>query len=542
MTITEPNNAYPLPVENAICYGISEQKYLQDEGRANLATFVFPSSQPNADGDEIVIMGYTFTVDSTSGSTSTTWNGGSNSGIINAGFFRDMLNKSFQFVDFIVELNTDEANPRVLLYSKGNFNVQNWDEIDDSGLTNGIVGAVVNGQAPQYVNAFRILYRMEFFDGTNWCPVCNNWNAAPVPVGADYSPLTLDVDVHGQLSNLVKTRTPKLSQTAVELDQTITKLVRLRASSRQLNNEGALAYGDVLTTDEATIVNAALQVDGPSDFSGYTYQYGAGNNDVSGKFWTSRPQVSVANKNENIWLWAYANLQSVYEAEGETVSAVVYTLETKFYNENGLLGSSETTVANNDGVLIIPAGPANGIHPLTTQPLATRYEITLMGVATIGSGDTRDLNVTETMVIHINSASCEEVQLFFLSPRGGYDTLTFNRTNALEITTQMQEICIDEPCGGDIIDTGKSQFGGVSAERLVLETTGYQKNTALRRYLRDFKISESRFILAQDEDGQNILRRFLVEPGTLRVWQDGEKLRLSVAGTYGNELKQQSQG
>ena len=222
MTVTTPDNTYPLPVENAICYELFEAKYLLDEGRINSAEFVFESGQPNADGEEIIILGHTFTVTDVGSSTGTSWNGGSSSGNVNATFFRDMLRKSFYFVDLIVELDTSGANAVVTLKSKGNTTISEWEEIDDSGLTNSIVGDIVAGQPPQYANGFRLLYRAEYYDGTNWCPVCDKWNVAPVPVGADYNPLELHVDIHGALSKLVKTRLPKLSQSAVELDETIT--------------------------------------------------------------------------------------------------------------------------------------------------------------------------------------------------------------------------------------------------------------------------------------------------------------------------------
>lgn len=541
LTITTPDNTYPLPVENEICYGLLADKYLLDEGRVNFASFIFGDSQPNVNGEVIIIMGNTFTVSDSAGSTPTTWNGGSSVGLINAQFFRDMLKKSFYFADYIIELDNTGADPVVTITSKGNTDIPGWDDIDDTDLSFPIVGPVINGQAPSYVNGYRIMYRPEYLDGDVWCPVCDVWNIAPVPVDADYNPISLDVPIQGMLSKLVKTRLPILSQSSVNLDSTITKRIRLKAGSQQIGSGTTVAYNEFTTTEEAVIINTALQVEDVNGMADYAYSQ-TGVTDNSARFLTSRGLVSLACRSDYMWFWFYASVQEYFEGEGETVDAIVYKYTTKFYNNAGLLATQTATIANNDGVFIIPAGPKNGLHQAAAQPTATRMEVQVMAIATLDGVDTRDLNVSKKYTIHLVENCCDDTQVFFLSPFGGYDTLSFTKRVGIEISTTMTEICTDDPCGGDILNSGKAQVNGKSFERIVLETSSYQKTEEQRRFFRDFKISESRFILTTNEDGTAVIRRFLIEPGTLRVWQDGEKLRLTVAGYYANELKQQSQG
>lgn len=534
ITITSPPNTYPHPVENEICFGFLADKYLLDAGRVNYAEFQFFDSQPNVNGEEINIMGIVFTVSDTSASSASTWNGTTVSGETNRDNFADMLRKSYYFSDYLIETNNDGGSFNIEVRSKGNFDQEGWDDIDDTGLSNPIVGSVINGQSPSYVNGYRIMYRAEYYDGSQWCAVCDTWNVAPVPIDVDYSPLRLDVPIQGVLSRLVKTTLPVLTQAATALDATITKQIRVRAGSQKSGATTAVDYNEFTTTDEIEIINAALQVDGDSDMSAFIYSVGS-----SAKFLSSRPQVSKVCSGDYVWLWYYCNALAVHEANGDDTSGMAIEINMTFKSGNTTLGVGNSDISLVDGVLIIPVGPANSLHDYSLYPTADKVIINL----TAEEPTTREtFQLSLPYTFHIVKECCNDAQLFFLSPFGGYDTLSFVKTTAIEISSEMTEICTDDPCGGDLLSYGKSQTNGKSFERVVLETTDYQKNPSIRRFLRDFKISESRFILTKDEDGNDMLRRFLVESGSLRVWQDGEKLRISLAGYYANEFKQQSQG
>ena len=112
------------------------------------------------------------------------------------------------------------------------------------------------------------------------------------------------------------------------------------------------------------------------------------------------------------------------------------------------------------------------------------------------------------------------------------------QVDAREISQSGNEICLDIQCGDSAEEIAKYSGRGLSNirnfERVTISAIEIYTDDQVN-FFRSFKLSPERWIRVQKKtyspfDVQWMAKRFLVEPGGVRIFQDGNRIELVATG------------
>lgn len=170
------------------------------------------------------------------------------------------------------------------------------------------------------------------------------------------------------------------------------------------------------------------------------------------------------------------------------------------------------------------------------------YEVVVTG----DDGLDTVFNATSQLKFVLDQQCCDDhTDAYFQTPAGGIGTLTVERSE-LEVVQEGTEICIDVPCGIDPFEAAKK--GG----RSLVALRNYERATIVAResyneenqkWFADFKRSphkwvKTRIIQTDFDTPQWVAKKFIVEPGGIKIFRNGENLELAATGYFADTPSQ----
>ena len=540
--IREPNLEVVNPVENCIDFSLLTDEYIVAEGVNAMMIFRFNATSTQEDGDSIIINGQTFTVDgSLTESTSTSYNGTSANPQTNSIAFAEMLRLNIAFCEYSIE--TSQIGGFFVVILEANcFGLQDIWETEQAGLSGVIYTTISNGSNIELKNGYKLLYKLFKEDRT---PVCRLEGVVPPLRNCSNLQLPVVVDFQHELSSLVETTIPELTQTAVINDPTIQADFYLKYGSRYIVGDCNMEYGDFKKSNLFRVINSAIQA---NDEDGMRIHHANGGGRGGIDFLTCRPVKSCVCPETYMWNWLLFDLDDFFENSRPSVLFIAYSLNVEFYDSGILVGSSTQLLSqNSDGAYIFPIGPANMMDGIVTP--ANGYDEYRYKVIASITFDTIPFPVSTTInysiqrTVKVGNCCTSDYQIAFLCSKGGYDTLTCLKKIEHSADTAMTEICKDAPCGGEFSERGlygKTEVNSTTYEKITLETELNPNNEDWRNFLLDFKASENRFLIDKDKNGEDWRRRVVLEAGSTKIFEYEKKIKIQFTLVYSQNYKHQS--
>lgn len=270
-------------------------------------------------------------------------------------------------------------------------------------------------------------------------------------------------------------------------------------------------YGDYIKEDDFQVINALHRPDDLTKLLEYVAS-ATGN-----MFLTGIPSGSTVCCDTFRWLWL------CFLPDLDTAVFVTLT-----FIHNGIETQDDQPIVVVGDVLVLAAGPANIalFYPAINFTDLDSYSLQ---VRTLDPGI---INLSEKYEFKMQQTDCCcEVQIYYKTDIGGFDTLCFDKIQSIDYEVEQVEICTDVNCGGSILE-GRGMVNGSLKEKITLITKKYQRTMEQRDIFMQFKKSNSRMIKAIDLNGDDVLRTFIVDAGGVRIFEAGGKLTVSVSGYY----------
>lgn len=545
------NVTLPLPVENGVEFGFLPLGIPEPFGNKPRLFFAFDDNTFAPDGTEFTLLGFKFTVDSSTFYTHNTFNATINTGFAKAFAFHEMLKASFYFRECEVYMYSDGAFivrvtcPDIGVYDGlGAWGV-NFDNFDTPPFV-----VVEPGTDSGFPAGYRVIYQLlQETEEDVFKPVFEVQKAQPpVKAGTDIVLPTV-VDFSHHLSKLVKTTIPEIDQNDF-YDNTISKRFRVGYGAVKDGEGCNVEFARWTTSSPYTCFDAGFQNDDFVKIDRHVYQ---ASNGYKIEFLTTMPQKHCLCRSNYLWLWCH-----VRNVRGTVGSEHDYKAKFTFFRGGTILSVATKNVGERgkSGFLVIGAGPANGLVEFPED--ATMYCVELLQGDTVTEEErlrpqfARQTTpsasfATEPHYFKLSSGDCCDFDIYFQNHKGGYDLMTGLNRVALDIETSVNEICRDLPAGGSVrtedfgmLTNGKFQVGGETFEKIVLETRDYQKTPAHLQMMRSFKASESRYVIRTNPDGTKYRRRILIESGTARIIERNAKIKVSFTAFWGDDFIHQS--
>lgn len=540
---------YPVPVSDCL------QWCLQPDGAdivttagANASIVVtFPTTIGSipADGTEFVLWGYTFTIDSTTAYTSTSFRVVS-SGSITGANFRAMLRANLnisRFAQAIVNPDLFALRSTLLEWygcaEQPRFSGDNMDlaAIDAIAET---ASVVTNGITPVYVDGYKIITRlMKYGSDTGFVAVTEYEGFLPQLTCDGSNAMCLDM--MRAAKRLLYSPMPDLTETSEIPPETstLTGLFALEYGWVYRDENCQPQSGTVMQSNQVFVLNAAFEIEqayGTAPFYFIHPDFG-GPGFTKQQFLTNQPQGSrLVSQDSFCWLWWLNGYTDDYP-DLDHFTVVI--------TANGKDGSSDVVGLDY---------PAPQWFEVTNANISPVRVSTLTGIAL---EDLKDYYVEVQLrdaadapisvggsVIAMDSGSylmsdCigVETDVYFVTPPGGVATMLVN-VEEKEAVQSGTEICLDTPCTTSVEDIAK--YGG----RTLANLRNYERVTvsaveiytdAQVEFFRSFKLSPERWIRVKKKtyskaDVQWMAKKFIVDQGGVRIFQDGNRIELIATG------------
>lgn len=541
----------PIPVSDCLqwCLQAASEDVVISPGAYASIIVTFPStiSSIPANGTAFTLWGEVFMIDNTvPGYTSNTFEVVSSGGIT-GGNFRNMLNANLNISRYATAVvNPDFFTSRSTLLKwkeckeQPRFDGDNMDLANLETISTGETPEVLNGQTPIYVDRFKIVTRLMRFD--------NAQGYVPVTEYEGFLPqLTCDsaeeicLDMMRAAKRLLVSPMPDLSDDS-EIDPevlTMTGLFALQYGWTYTDENCQPQSGTFMQTDPVFVLNAAFDIEQAYGTAPFWYKHPdfGGLGFTRQRFLTNQPVGNrLVSRDSYAWLWwlngytddfpGLDHFQIVLSAEGKDgssgVSGIAYDKGQWYYAFNTNI--SPARVADLTGVDIL---------------LLKEYtvELQLRDAADEPISVDGFTNAMDSGRYVISDCNGSETDVYFVTSPGGIATMLC-QVDAREISQSGNEICLDIQCGDSAEEIAKYSGRGLSNirnfERVTISAIEIYTDDQVN-FFRSFKLSPERWIRVQKKtyspfDVQWMAKRFLVEPGGVRIFQDGNRIELVATG------------
>lgn len=551
----------PVPVSDCLqwCMEPDAADGITTPGSFAVVEVHFPStiSSIPADGSTITIWGHIFEVDSSlSASTSTAFKILS-SGSLTGANFRAMLNANAFFLsNTLVEVDQDTGNLRDTEITwntcgqQENFTGVAMDFAAITGATGATV-TVTNGDTPVYVDGYMLQYRL-----LKWGTVPGGSALIPVSKLRGIDPrFGCDaiseecVNLMRDAARLIYTPMPDLAIDS-EIDPTENTIVGRYSLEYGWTYRDDLCQpqsGTFARSGDVLVLNASFEVEDKSGIDRFWQRPVPGSGILRQDFLTNQPQYHTIGENSFAWLWLLNSFVGTNYLTGSG-TGTPFTLDhfrlviEVYYN-----GSVSV-----DTVLTVDYPVCEWFQAMNFNVSPGRVaDIDAVSVSTIGKygvfvygmndDNTEFMRLTEELVYGVEHVCQNLTDLYFLTPAGGIGTITADITERT-LEQEATEICLDTPCGGTREDFAK--YGG----RMQVNIRSYERVTLTARqnygsenleFFRSFKASPERWIQVVEKEGAIlssgitktwIAKRFLVDTGGIKIYQNSEYIDLVISG------------
>lgn len=534
----------PVPMSDCIRWTLQADAAdaVSTAGSYATVTIVIPfTCTVPSDGTPLTIWGYDFEVDSAEDFTATTFKVETTglltlTNLLNMIFGNYFLNKAISGGTFAVVGSTYEL---VLTWAECREQPRFTDEsmvftaLDDLGGS----GAYSNGTSPVYVDGFKILTRVGFWQDatTVFLPVSEFTGLEPEKLCDDVGEIAVNYrdDVENGLFTIFPDLTSTSFITSVENGRSLMKLLSLEYGF--VFREDCQALSGTFTRSDLVLgINAAFEVDDEYQMRRYWHNHPDGfpPGQFLPDFLTTQPKTHRLCWDSFAWLWWLNNRQEEY---GQYRVVAYFNVFTKTSNEQFIYTVNNPLV---DGSAFyqpinLNVSPQFVLDntPTFTQDEIEGYEVSVKIYETLV--DTIIDNGSEILVFIMDCDCCEEVtDLYFLTPPGGWGTQVV-KIESREVQREGQEVKIAVACDDSRVD--KARQGGRTIQTLrsferisfVIYALNDDEN---RRWLKHLTASPQHKIKVAGERVFSVFPKAEVSPLAKKFLLDLDSIRISETG------------
>lgn len=530
---TQPIQADPIPVSDCLLYRFQADSgdVVTTPGVQATLVVTFPTSPSDpGNGTEFTVWGFLMTTNSAVDYTATSFKVVAGQKLETMNNFAGMILSNYYFARSVT-LTIGASTVTITWNECGEQENFGATQMEFSNITgNAITSATpTNGTTPVYVSAFRIVHRLRRVD------INNDANSGYVTEFEGVEPNktctgsdAAEFDGMPTARMLIKTPIPLLNNAhpTVGFDG-IVQFFALQYGWIYRDANCQALSGDFTFSERCFVWNAYFQTEDVyrvrKYWPGATGGLPGGQSHV--KFLTSQPAKMQVFIDSKCWLWYMTN-------EG-VQSFTTLDLAVTATKKDGSSASTTVTVSNSgyfvNAVNVSPSYIISlGLSGVTAATLSY-YTVKILLNATT--------QATEELAYYI-APGCEnpdlDTDLYFITPLGGIGTVPVQiiERNANQ---QGDEILLDTPCAASREDKGR--YGG----RTLSNVRSYESftfrsidNGPVTDYLRDLKLSPQRWVRRRAEDGTWVARKLIIDPGGVRVYEDGAKVTVEVSGYLGD--------
>lgn len=543
MTVsTEPSSTVypPIPVSKSLEWGFTPGASEVVTTAGTQATVVItipvtPSIPTN--GDTIVIWGHTFTVDDSTPFTGSTFEVDA-SGPQTVVNIVNMLNANLFFARHTTITNTT-GSVTITWNNCGAQEKFTGDNMDDTAIvTAGGTMTPTNGTTPVYKDGYRFVARLLHLDNTGeYLPVTEFEGFEPDLTCSAANEILIDFMPAAR--QILFPILPVLGPDSyIEFGgYNIRKELRLQGIMGHFVVQYGWVYrdsdcqpvsGDFAYTDEVSIINAYFQVDDVYNLRRYWDQHPSSypGDQTYYRFLTNQPKYHRVCKDSYCWLWfvhveASTSLRArftAYHLDGSAYAVYDFTLP----NTDDLIqnfNASPVTLSDN--------------HTVDLDDLLY-YEVEIQST---GGTAVR----TEKLRFIIDQTCCEKTtDVYFQTQLGTIGTIacTIEAEDAIqegtEVNLQVRTNKTDVEQAGY---GGRAFYNSRSYKRVVISARENYNDDQVE-FFRSFKWSPHRWLRVPAEDGTFVSKKYIVDPGSVRIFQRGEKVVLEASGYLQDALVQ----
>jgi hypothetical protein len=331
----------------------------------------------------------------------------------------------------------------------------------------------------------------------------------------------INLDLKYALNRLMKTTIPPMVMTGVVEDETIGLNFILKYGYRFMDGCNA-RFSKMDNSLKVWVINATVNdYDGEAEYTRYRYD---GINEGTIRFLTTRPlRLNICDSSKD-WLWVNLNINDFIA--GINITAVKYS----FFDSDNVAYRTHTQnigMRYVNGTFILPAGLDQIDEILGAAVDRNRLcYYTIRILVLLGSG--QSFWYTETYTFNYVKSCCEAIDFYFLDYPGGYTRITATKTLESSVDQTYTEVCKEVQCNDfeSRLMTKKFITNSVATKRTTYECK-FKNSKDIEAYLTSFKSSESKFMRYIASDGEDYLKRVVIETGSIRVFVKDERIVLN---------------
>lgn len=482
------------------------------------------SSSGASNGETIVVLNKTFTVQNTDDYTQTTFRA---DGTVEE-TARNLMNAllcNYEFQDFYLFLSGSGSNWTINGFYTTPELVDNW-TFDTSGMAIAVSITAVNGASPE-LKDFRIWYQLYQDD----IPVTSR-RAANVPFDP-FFPLTsgnVVIDVTEQAKGLIKTTLPSFLWNTPFLDTTYGERFHLRFGAIEFDANCNPIYGKAYKTSDFIMTNSVYQLEDIREFRRHCPDYNA-----LTEFISDRPKTMNICGNAYEWIHVYLARNAYYVGN--------FRIRYRFYDENDNQINTKEYEVEDEGFYIIGIGTANTMVSSNAPSNTSYYQVQVFGQRIDELEELDYIQMSEIIQRDIVSCDCKVAEIYFLEDTGSWQTVLFERLeqrdqlqSALEYETPLELNEAADIKGQTLALTGERYSIAADADNVFVLTTERISERNRKTYER-FLRSPTHLIRTATADGTEIIRRVIIDRKGYTILRRGEVIRLQIPFTFNTKTR-----
>ena len=524
----EPTHTQPIPISDCAFYRLQAAggDVLSSNGSYPYVTIQWPSSPTApANGTEFIIQGHTFTFNTGSNYTATSFKVVNGNRAQSQANFEAMIKANYFFKDVYVSYSGTGNDTTILTWQsckeEQNFSSAQMDlsAFDAMGCTTDFA----NGNTPEFVDGYNIIVRI--FRGLS--PFSE---FEPVPFTKGCNTLggmgKADFDMMPDIRKAVFTKIPDLDNSSVDVpdNASIFQTFSLQYGWVKRDANCQPISGTFIIDTAVMVWNGVIDLEDAYGvrpyFPGATGGLPPGQTHV--KFLTTQPGILEVSIDTKCWLWFFVNKNV------QTFSGLFAHIN--WFNTSGGGGISDIAIPGTLGTIdLLCTNASPGFVVDNTG--ATYDNLSHYTICIFTDGDDQ---ITETVTYRVDRECRESTDLLFTTSLGGIAPIPVEVV-AWEVEQSGNEICLDVPCVATRME--KSKWRGRTLSNIVnTQVYTYRLKNAwsqeLQAFFADFKRSSQRWVRVQAADGSFVPRKLWVETGGIQIFKDGETIELLVKGSY----------
>lgn len=338
------------------------------------------------------------------------------------------------------------------------------------------------------------------------------------------------VDAESTARQVLGVTDPYLLWTSPRYDERMSRQIYLRFGTLTQGDGCDTSYGESYESPDITIVNALFQHEKVLRFYPYTPNY-----TLPVKWMTARPTERNTCRESYEWMAIFLQRSALFP---DRFYRIVYT----YYNSvGGVLNTKTENLTNQpDGVYHVPTGPGNGIHPTGVISLASYYTVQVQ----VRGDDLEYTTYSETHTLRLTSCNCWAAEVYYLEDAGSWHTVVFENVDSRSIemsAVEWQGPVTYSQYGGTPDGIRLYQDGGLESfaddAQAVFVLVTERVNESNRKAYEEFLRSSRHIILTSSDAINPVTRRIIVDRGNYGVYTRGEQKRLLIPFRFNTVMR-----